>query len=307
MEPIRIELPTVFEAMTVNSWLFLEPEVTIVDCGEKTDGSWNALQMALAKHGLQISDIKRIIVTHGHLDHMGMANKIVENSDAVVWMNEYLVDWAIDLKKMLDGRTKAILSLMKPLLPSSEHSKYFGFGYETLAPLWDEIPYDRIKTFSVEDQLTFGNRNWEVIYTPGHCINQTCFYHRETGDLLSADMLLRIIPIPIIDARLEPPFERTKSLWMQLQSYELLDKLKINKVYPGHFNSFEDGNQVIKNQISKIHARKDKCLSLYKNGMTEILDLTHAIYPDRLNEATIFMVVGFLDILEMEKKIQPWS
>lgn len=303
MEPIRIELPTVFEAMTVNSWLFMDPEPTLVDCGEKTEASWAALNKALSTHGLNVGDIKKVVVTHGHLDHMGMANKIVEHSDAVVFMNDYLFDWAIDLKTMLDGRTKAIMDVMKPNLPPSEHQKYFGFGYEVLSPLWDEIPKNRIKTFPIDSSLNIGGSSWDVIYTPGHCVNQTCFHNPENGHFLSADMLLKMIPIPIIDAGIGPPFTRTKSLLMQLASYQKIAQLNITKVFPGHFDSFESADQLIALHIQKIRTRTAKCLELYKGGMTKVLDLAHAIYPGRVNQATLFMVVGFLDILFEEGEI----
>lgn len=303
MEPIRIELPTVFEAMTVNSWLFLEPEPTLIDCGEKSPASWKALNEALSNHGLKISDIKKIIITHAHLDHMGMANKIVAHSNAVVSMNEYLLDWAIDLKTMLDRRTAAIMDVMKANLPDIEQKKYFEFGYEILSPLWDEIPQDRIEIFSIDDTLNFGGSSWDVIYTPGHCINQTCFHNPENGHFLSADMLLKMIPIPIIDAGLVEPFPRTKSLLMQLQSYRKIAKLNISKVFPGHFEAFESADLLIAKQIQKIQHRKENCLRHYNNGVTELMDLVHAVYPGRVNNATIFMVVGFLDILAEEGRI----
>ena len=116
-KPIRLELPTVFETMSVNSWLFIEPEPVLIDCGEKTDKTWDALNKHLHSHGLNISDISKVVITHGHLDHMGMANKICQHSNAEIWMNELIYDWAIDLEKMLDRRTDAILSIARGNMP----------------------------------------------------------------------------------------------------------------------------------------------------------------------------------------------
>ena len=47
MEPIQLELPTIFEGMTVNTWLFKGPEPTLIDCGENTDKLWDALILSL--------------------------------------------------------------------------------------------------------------------------------------------------------------------------------------------------------------------------------------------------------------------
>jgi len=303
MEPIQIELPTIFEDMTVNTWLFKGPEPTLIDCGEKTDKLWDALITGLKINGLGIEDIKKVIITHAHLDHIGMAKKITEHSDATIWVNEYLYDWAVDLKTMLDRRTDAIMGVMNKNVPEKLKKEYFGFGYETLVPYWDEIPKDRIKVFPMEGQLNFGGADWDIIYTPGHCINQTCFYNPENGYFLSADMLLKMIPNPIIDASLQPPYTRVKSLVMQLASYEKIAKLNITKTFPGHFEPIEDAHALITKQVAKIRQRTENCFALIQSGVSLAMDLAHGVYPNRINNATLFMVIGFLDILQEEGRI----
>lgn len=303
MEPIQLELPTIFEDMTVNAWLFKEPEPTLIDCGENTDKLWDVLNNKLKANGLTIEDIKKVIITHAHLDHLGMAKRITDHSDATIWVSEYTYDWAIHLKMMLDRRTDVFMKVMEKNLPAKAKQQHFNFGYKELAKYWDEIPKDRIQVFPMEGSLNFGGDDWEIIYTPGHCINQTCFYNPKNGYLLSADMLLPMIPIPIIDADLKPPYKPVKSLAMQLESYEKLKKLHITKVFPGHFTSFENARTLIEKQENKIHSRKERCYELLQNGSTQVMELVHAIYPKRINDATIFMVVGFLDILQEEGRI----
>jgi len=98
--PIRIELPTIYGMKTVNAYLFLDPVPTLIDCGEKTSASWDALVAALKKYGLQIKDIERVIITHAHVDHIGMAGKIAAHSKAQIWVNEYCYTWATDKEEM---------------------------------------------------------------------------------------------------------------------------------------------------------------------------------------------------------------
>lgn len=303
MEPIQIKLPTIFEDMTVNAWLFKGPEPTLIDCGEKTDKLWNALIDGLKINGLGIGDLKKVIITHAHLDHIGMAKKITEHSDATIWVSEYVYDWAVDLKTMLDRRTGAIMGVMHKNYPKKLVKEHFSFGYETLVPYWEEIPKDRIKVFPMEGQLNFGGDDWDIIYTPGHCINQTCFHNPKNGYFLSADMLLKIIPNPIIDANIQPPYTRVKSLVMQLASYEKIAQLTITKTFPGHFKAFENTSEVIERQVQKIHYRTEKCFTFIQNGIHSAIDLANAIYPNRINNATLFMVIGFLDILQETGRI----
>ena len=303
MEPIQIKLPTIFEGMTVNAWLFTGPEPTLIDCGEKTAKLWDALINGLEINGLGIADLKKVIITHAHLDHIGMAKKITEHSDATIWVSEYVYDWAIDLKTMLDRRTEAIMGVIRKHYTQKLITKHFNFGYKDLVPYWDEIPKDRIKVFPMEGQLNFGGDDWDIIYTPGHCINQTCFYNPKNGYFISADMLLKIIPNPIIDAGIKPPYTRAKSLVMQLASYEKIAKLTITKTFPGHFDAFENTPEVIKQQVQKIRHRTEKCFALIQSGIHSAIDLANAIYPNRINNATLFMVIGFLDILQEENRI----
>ena len=304
MTPIQLELPTIFEGMTVNAWLIKGETPTLVDCGEKTDKCWDALLNGLKKHGLGIGDIKKVVITHAHLDHIGMANKITQHSDATIWVNEYCYDWAIDLKTMLDRRTKAILGVAKRNLSKALVDKFFNFGYEMLSPYWDEIPAERLKVFPMKGTIKLGDEDWDIIYTPGHCINQTCFYNPRNGEFISADMLLRIIASPIIDAGLKPPYQRVKSLVMHLASYQKIAQLNITKAFPGHFDPLEQVDLLVEKQIQKIHTRKEKCLEGIKSGMTQVEALTNYIYPKRMNNATLFMVLGFIDILLDEGRIE---
>lgn len=303
-EPIRIELPTVFDIMTVNAWLFLEPEPVLIDCGEKSDKTWNSLQNQLKKYGLAVKDLSRVIITHAHSDHIGMANKIAANSDATIWVNEHCYDWAVNLEEMLERRRGIIVDVAQSNLPPSMVNNQFNFGYKELKPYWDEIPEKRLHLYNMDDILQFGGQNWQTIYTPGHCINQVCFFQKDTGYLLSADMLLQMIPTPIIDASLEAPYHPVRTLVMMMKSYQKLIDLDITKVFPGHYETFENATQVINQQRDKIIRRKEECLQYIQQGVEYFETLWQNIYGRRMNYGTFFMMVGYLGLLLEEEKIK---
>ncbi|GEM_PF-526866 len=303
-KPIRIELPTVFETKTVNTYLFKEPEPILVDCGEKTTACFDALKAGLKEHRVSLSDISKIIITHAHLDHVGLAKTITEHSDAVVWVPEYGREWALNLRKMLERRTRAFFQVYEPNIQEPNAFGQHIFDHETLSPYWDEIPEERLRTFPMEGHLQLGGEDWEIIYAPGHCINQVCFYHLGSKSLLSADMLLKMVAIPIIDAGLEAPYDSVKSMPMLIESYKQLAKLEIEQVYPGHYAPFEDGNALISQQLAKLEMRKEKCFEFIQSGTHDFLELLHLSYPGRVNVATFFMLVGFLDILQAEGRIE---
>ena len=303
-EPIQIELPTIFEVMTVNAWLIKGKENVLIDCGEKTDKSWNALNEGLKQNGLSLQDISKVVITHAHLDHLGMANKITQHCDATIWVSEYVYEWTQNLKECLDRRSTVIKAAFDLNLSKVDREKGADFGYKMLGPYWEEVPKERIHVFPMSGTIDLGGQNWEVIHTPGHCINQTCFYQRATKRLLSADMLLRMIPIPIIDATIKPPYKGVQSLQQHLDSYKILMDLDIEKAYPGHLEAFGNVAALMEKQINRIHQRKEKCFQLINSGTTQFMDLIHAIYPKRIHNATMFMVIGFLEILKNEGRIE---
>ncbi|MEZ4886281.1 MAG: MBL fold metallo-hydrolase [Chitinophagales bacterium] len=300
--PIRIVLPTIFGMKTVNAYLYLHPEPTLIDCGENSDASWQTLQKELAANDLKISDIKKVIITHAHIDHIGMAGRICEHSDAEIWVSEYAYDWAVDLETMRKLRLQ-IISEGLEAMGDSPVNGLFKSIFTKFDSYWLPIPANRVKTFPMEGSLQFGGQTWQIIYAPGHCINQVCFYQPETLQLFSADMLLKITPTPVIDACLEPPYTRNKSILQLLDSYDKFSKLNINIVYPGHYEPFDYPKVIIEKQLSRIHQRKAECLKWISEGVSDFFGLIQKLYGKNFSLPTIPMLVGYLDLLLAENSI----
>ncbi|NMD43319.1 MAG: MBL fold metallo-hydrolase, partial [Firmicutes bacterium] len=80
---IPIVLPLPFPSPeSVNAYLINDDPVTLVDPGMKSSRSLESLQQALADHGIEFQMLKRILLTHGHLDHYGAAGELQRRSGA---------------------------------------------------------------------------------------------------------------------------------------------------------------------------------------------------------------------------------
>ncbi|MEM6805603.1 MAG: MBL fold metallo-hydrolase, partial [Bacteroidota bacterium] len=182
--PIRIELPSIFGMKTVNAYLFTDPEPILIDCGEKTDKSWEVLTGALQEHGLSIKDLSKLIITHAHVDHCGAAAKVCEESNAKILYPMYAKGWALDLDEMREQRIKLIKDTLThyQVPKDSLLAQTFAKILYAFRDFWDPIPEERLGFFQDQDILEMGGKVWEVIYTPGHCINQCCFYQEETQE-----------------------------------------------------------------------------------------------------------------------------
>src|SRR5262245_24441638 len=88
-----IALPTPFEIGDVNIYLAEGDTLTLIDCGLNTEAAYTALTDGLATRGYKIRDIKRLLITHHHVDHVGLARRILDESGAEVWCHADCVHW----------------------------------------------------------------------------------------------------------------------------------------------------------------------------------------------------------------------
>jgi len=76
MRIVPISLPTPFYIGPVNVYLIAEDPITIIDTGPKTKEAIAALRAGLRGAGFLVSDIRRIVLTHAHEDHCGLARSL---------------------------------------------------------------------------------------------------------------------------------------------------------------------------------------------------------------------------------------
>ena len=305
--PIQIPLPIPYAVGPVNSYLFIEPELTLIDCGVKSEASWRALSTALDAHHLTIADIQRVIITHAHVDHMGMAGQIAAHSPAQIWVAEMNYDWAVNLPQKWQRRMDFMGDVIRQFgLPADQQQAILG-GMARTPMLWDAIPAERVVTFPLDGTIAIGGQPWQVIYTPGHSNTQTCFYQADSRQFLAADMLLPVTPTPVIEEPLDGSDERVPGLPQFLDSLALVEALDIEQVYPGHGAPFADHRALIERQSARIAQRTEECYGLIADGAHTFGALFAAMYgahstADRFS--ALGMLVGYLDLLEVDGLIK---
>ena len=303
----RIELPTIFGMETVNSFLIKGEENVLIDCGEDTDESFKALVEGVNSNGLHINEIDKIIVTHAHVDHIGMAGRVAAASDAKVWVNEWTHPWAVDPDSMWQQRENlmipSLLEYFHPDMREIVRTTYTGF-MKRMSDYWKAIPEEKVNVYPSSGQMSLAGTSYEILYLPGHTQTQTAFFNRENGDFISADMLLRITPTPVVEPLIDDPSKRNKGIIQMLDSYKRLLELPLGTIYPGHYDVFDNAHILIESQLKRIEHRKNECLSIIESGINSFFDMIQKLYKNRMHMPAFIMLIGYLDLLENEGAIE---
>ncbi len=294
----KIELPVPFPIKTINVYAITENPLTLIDTGLKTEDSLEILNRGLNEIGYSIESVKRVLITHGHIDHYGQAKKISTISGAKIYIHPK--DYG-RIRSFIHqfGFLKTIL--IRNGVPSDLAEgiiNYFESGQKYCDPL------DEAFFLNDNESITFNSMELRTIYCPGHSPGLICLYYHEKAVLFTSDHILKeITPNPTLNpVGIIPPFNYP-SLKEYLTSLEKIDKLKISLSLPGHGTEIFQTKEVIK-EISFHHKeRMNSILASLSKGEMSCFEIVKDIFPD-LSLFEVFLgvseILGHLEIL-MEK------
>lgn len=299
-QPIRIELPTEYEAGPVNVYLFTEPEPVLIDTGVKSAASWQALLAALAEHGLTVRDLSRVVLTHGHVDHFGQANRLVQEGGVQLETAVVVAPRLTQFTDYWQKRTAYYRNIFLPQTALPPQLYQFMLAYfEIVANTYEDIPATTLHTYPVDSTIELGGLDWQVLHLPGHCSHQTCFYQLQTRQLISSDMLLPRTPTPVVEL---PKDGRTRepSLPTFMRSLQRVEALDVDIVYPGHGDIFRDHRALVQQQRKRILNRTEEAYACICEGCHTAAEITTRLYADRplaIQFAGLWMALGYIDLL----------
>lgn len=306
--PVKgIPLPTPFPVGPVHVYLIEGPEPTLIDTGPNLEEAWEALVEGLAWLGLSFRRIRRLILTHGHADHYGLAARIVKASGAQVLAHEGDARFIEEHPEAL-YRWTAFLERFLPqagLSPSQaawfrERINRRHAGYAEAVKLSGRLRDG--------DELRIGGLILRVVHTPGHSPGSICLYEPREGLLFSGDTLLeKITPNPVLQAFDDFFGERFENLVHYLESLKKLEALPLRKVLPGHRGEVKDVKTCIGEIRLKIEERKGKLLEILRAGERTLLQATERLFPD-LDERQLLLALfdglAHLDLLKREGLVE---
>lgn len=190
---VRMPLPLRLDH--VNVWVFDDGDgLLIIDTGIADERTPELLRQARTR--LPKKPITRVLVTHHHPDHCGLADRICAEHGAELFMSAQAYEAALILQHRTNGTdaTSTARSLAKHGL--SPEAQRFLIDHESeLAALKPGMP-PRFSELSDDDTVSVGGHECRVIFGQGHAPDHVCLYSPGDrpggagGFLISGDMLL---------------------------------------------------------------------------------------------------------------------
>ncbi len=259
----RLILPTPFAVGPVNCYLLDWDPLTLVDAGANTVEAESTLRLRLGKASRVLEEVGRVLITHAHPDHFGLAALVQETSGASVyvgWKEVSLLQGGVAWLEL--GRL-----LLRVGVPGEVLLEMASMGKaETRGrPLHPKV--ERVEAVREGDVIKFSSRTLKVLETPGHTGGHVCYYEPSSGILFSGDTLLpTITPNPLLEAE---KGGRRRSLVEFIATLKRLLEMDLRLVLPGHGPPIRDSRALISRLLHHHEKRKEKIASfLDREGKT---------------------------------------
>ncbi len=302
----RLAIPTPFAVGRVNVYLVDDDPLTLVDAGPNSGTSFDELQRGLEGLGKAVEDIELVIVTHQHIDHLGLVGLVASRSGAEVAALDVAVPFIQrfgDEAEQDDEFAKTVM--LRHGIPEDIVTALQSVSRAFRA--WG-APADVTRVLADGEDLVMRDRTWTVHHRPGHSPTDTVFHDAERRMLVAADHLLaHISSNPLVTRPRDGSTARPQALVSYLESLTKTQAMDLDLVLPGHGDPITEHRDLIDKRF-KMHARRaDKLHGLIAERPRSAYELAQSLWGNiAVTQAflTLSEILGHTDILLNDGRIR---
>ena len=303
----RLSLPTPFAIGRVNLYLVQDEPLTLFDTGPNSGTTLDELEQALAEYGHAIEDLGLIVLTHQHMDHVGLLEILARRSGAEVAAFAPLQGWLADYDASATGDDEYAQAVMRRhgvpeelvavlgVVASAFHT--YGSSGDVTRPLHDG------------DRLELRHRSFEVLHRPGHSPSDMVFWDGARRVLIGGDHLLaHISSNPVVHRPLsgDTGGPRPTPLIDYISSMRATAELPAEIVLGGHGEPVLDHRELIGERLRLHERRARKILRMLRREPLTAHQIAIEMWGNvAVTQAflTVSEVLGHLDLLRARGEV----
>jgi glyoxylase-like metal-dependent hydrolase (beta-lactamase superfamily II) len=300
-----LAIPTPFQVGKVNTYLIEDEPLTLLDSGPNSGTALDALERALAGRGRRVEDLELIVISHQHMDHLGLVSILARRSGAEVAALDLLAPWAARYFSGMEAEDAFADGVMTEhgipedmrlaLVSVSQSYRNWGAAATVTRPLANG------------GELRLRDRTLRVLHRPGHSPSDTIFHDAERKIVLGADHLIKHISSnPLIARPLDAPLDgpqpaRPHALVTYLGSLRATRAMDdVDVVLAGHGEPVLDHVALIDERFRMHDRRAEKIARLVAERPRTAFEIAQALWGTvAVTQAylTLSEVLGHADLL----------
>ena len=295
----RIAIPTPFAVGRVNVYLIEDSPLTLIDAGPNSGTSFDELERGVEALGHRLEDIELVILTHHHIDHLGLVGLVASRAGAEVATIDVAVPFVSRFREEAEADDEFGVQIMLRHGVSEDVATALQAVSRSYRS-WG-APVDVTRKLTDGETIALRDRRLQVLFRPGHSPTDTVFFDPERRTLVAADHLLKHSSTnPLIPRPREPGAPRPQALVTYLASLEKTRAMELELLLPGHGDPITDHRELI-DERSRMHVRRaEKLFGLIAERPRTAHDLAQELWGNiAVTRAylTISEVLGHTDLL----------
>src|SRR5436190_14969582 len=299
-------IPTPFAVGRVNCYLIEDEPLTLVDTGPNSGKSLDELEQQLGALGRSLAEIELVVLTHQHIDHLGLVEIIAARSGAEVAAIDVVVPFVENFGDDIEADDQFAAGLMLShgipedvviaLRSVARSFRAWGARAKVTRPLKDG------------EEVALAARSLEVQHRPGHSPSDTLFWDADRRILIAADHLIaHISSNPLISRPLDGSDERPRALMTYLESLRRTRGLPAEILLPGHGDPITDHRGLIDERFSLHRRRAEKILGLIAERPSTDYEIAQELWGNvAVTQAFLILseVLGHVDLLADDGRVR---